>query len=236
MTERTFTPLEYLSLAHRFIVAIDGPAGSGKSSVSRAVALELGYGFLDTGACYRAIAWNVLQKEIAAENVDAIIGTLADFSFHITVDPKNFCVTAGETDITHAIREPRVVAVVSHIARIPEVRSWLHGRFRAIIGGTRFKGIVVEGRDITTVVAPDADVRILLTASEEARIGRRSAEQADQPADVAERLRSRDRLDSQVIDFMNAADGVITLDSTTLDFTQTVSAVIDVIKAHAVRN
>jgi cytidylate kinase len=139
-------------------------------------------------------------------------------------------VLVGEHDVTQEIREPEVTAVVSAVARIPEVREALTALFRRIIVGTARPGIIVEGRDITTVVAPDAPVRILLTASEEARMARRSAELSDHsPSKVGEQLLRRDAADSRVVDFMNAADGVVTVDSTDLDFDQTVDAVIDVI-------
>jgi len=136
-------------------------------------------------------------------------------------------VQVGDTDVTEAIREPRVSAVVSQVARIPEVRAYLVELFRSVIRNSLRPGIVTEGRDITTVVAPDADVRILLTATEEARMARRSAETPTQSADVtAQQLTSRDAQDSRVVDFMNAADGVTTVDSTHLDFEQTVNAVV----------
>ena len=138
----------------------------------------------------------------------------------------------GSDVITEDIREPRVTAIVSAVARVPEVRSFMVELFRGIMRGTDRPGIVVEGRDITTVVAPDAPVRILLTASEEARMGRRSAELAGIDASVtAKALTDRDAQDSRVVDFMNAADGVTTIDSTDLDFDQTVTAVVGLVRS-----
>ena len=137
----------------------------------------------------------------------------------------------GSETITEDIREPRVTAVVSAVARIPEVRAFMVELFRGVIRGSTKDGIVVEGRDITTVVAPDAEVRILLTASEEARMGRRSAELPGASAEkTARELSSRDAQDSRVVDFMNAAEGVPTLDSTELDFGQTVKAVVSLVR------
>ena len=212
------------------LVAIDGPAGSGKSSVSRAVARLLGFDYLDTGAAYRALAWYLQSREIDPEDVDAVTAALPGFDYSIGIEPDQYFVKVGDTVVTDAIREPAVSAAVSSVARIPEVRSHLTGLFRSIAAASPRIGVVVEGRDITTVVAPEAEVRILLTASEEARMARRSAEISTQSAEtVAEQLRSRDRADSQVVEFMSAADGVITVDSTHLDFEQTVDAVIDVI-------
>jgi cytidylate kinase len=212
------------------VVAIDGPAGSGKSSVSRATARALGFDYLDTGASYRALSWDLLDRGIDAAEADRVIEELERFDFRIGTDPDDYYVRVGSTDVTDAIREPRVTAVVSLVARIPEVRRGLNERFRAIMAGTPKPGIVAEGRDITTVVAPDAPVRILLTASEEARMGRRSKElTSETAAAVGEALRTRDEADSRVVDFMNAADGVTTVDSTELDFDQTVEAVVEVV-------
>ena len=214
------------------VVAIDGPAGSGKSSVSRAAARALGYAYQDTGAAYRALAWSALDRGVDTMDAASVIASLGDFDYRLGTDPDRFSVRVGETDVTEAIREPRVTGVVSDIARIPEVRVFLVELFRGVIRGTDRPGIITEGRDITTVVAPHADARILLTASEAARMGRRSAEIAGQSAEVtAQQLSARDRRDSRVVDFMNAADGVTTLDSTDLDFDQTVQAVIDLIRA-----
>jgi cytidylate kinase len=119
--------------------------------------------------------------------------------------------------------------VVSDVARIPEVRVALNDVFRRLIAATDRPGIVVEGRDITTVVTPDAPVRILLTADEDVRIARRSAELSPGAASTASQLRERDRRDAQVVDFLTAAPGVTTIDSTELDFGQTVQAVVDLV-------
>ena len=214
------------------VVALDGPAGSGKSSVSRAAARALGFDYQDTGAAYRALAWSALDRGIDTEDALAVVGSLGGFDYRIGTDPDHYSVTVGETDVTDAIREPRVTAVVSHIARVPEVRAFLVSLFRHVIRSSDKPGIITEGRDITTVVAPDADLRILLTATEEARMARRSAEIAGQSAEVtAKQLRSRDAQDSKVVDFMNAADGVTTVDSTNLDFDQTVEAVVALVRS-----
>jgi cytidylate kinase len=213
------------------VIAVDGPAGSGKSSVSKAAAKRLGFAYLDTGAAYRALAWHILDSGTDPEQSAEVIASLASFAYTIGTDPDGYGVRVGEIDVTDSIREPRVTAVVSAIARVPEVRAHLTGLFRGIISGSDRPGIVVEGRDITTVVAPDATARILLTASEEARMSRRSAELVTESAsDVAIALQKRDRADSRVVDFMTAADGVVTVDSTHLNFDETVDAVLDVIR------
>ena len=215
------------------VVAVDGPAGSGKSSVSRAAATRLGYAFLDTGAAYRALTWLALERGIDLDDSGAIVAELADFPYRTEARPEGSHVRVGDADVTIAIREPRISAVVSQIARVPEVREALTAAFRRIIAETRAPGIVVEGRDITTVVAPDAQVRILLTADETVRIARRSAELASADADTARQLRERDRKDAQVVDFLTAAEGVTTIDSTELDFEQTVDAVIEHVRRTA---
>ncbi|MCU1515067.1 MAG: cytidylate kinase [Microbacteriaceae bacterium] len=214
------------------VVAIDGPAGSGKSSVSRAAARALGFDYQDSGAAYRALALSALERGVSTEDAAAVIASLDGFDYQIGTDPDDYFVRVDGTDVTDAIREPRVTAVVSHIARVPEVRSYLVDLFRGIIEASSRPGIITEGRDITTVVSPTAPVRILLTASEEARMARRSAELPGQAAgDVGRQLSSRDAQDSRVVDFMNAADGVNTIDSTHLDFDQTVAAVVELVQA-----
>lgn len=214
------------------VVAIDGPAGSGKSSVSKASAKVLGFDYLDTGAAYRALAWYCLENGVDTLGPRDIVEELPRFEYAIGTDPENYFVRVGSDVITDDIREPRVTQIVSAVARVPEVRTYLVELFRSIIAASEKPGIVVEGRDITTVVAPDARVRILLTASEEARMSRRSAELTGIDASsVSKALKRRDAQDSRVVDFMNAADGVTTIDSTDLDFDQTVQAVVSLVQA-----
>lgn len=214
------------------VVAIDGPAGSGKSSVSRAAAALLGFGYLDSGAAYRALAWRCLEDGVRTDDAAELIRSLPGFDLRLGTDPDDYHVRVGSQDVTTQIREPRVTRVVSAVARVPEVRRFLVDLFRGIIHSTELPGIVVEGRDITTVVAPDAGVRILLTATEEARMARRSKELVgSDPQTTASELSSRDAQDSRVVDFMNAADGVTTIDSTDLDFDQTVKAVVHLVRS-----
>ena len=215
----------------RIVVAIDGPAGSGKSSVSRAAARVLGYSYQDTGAAYRGFALYCLQHGTDLSDAVTVAAALKDFEYEIGIDPDDYWVHVGGVDVTAEIREPWVSAAVSSVARIPEVRQYMVDLFRSIIETSFWPGILVEGRDITTVVAPDASVRILLTASEQVRIGRRSAELTGESAEsTARQLSSRDAQDSKVVDFLNAADGVTTLDSTDLDFDQTVAAVVALVR------
>jgi cytidylate kinase len=212
------------------VVAVDGPAGSGKSSVSKAASRALGYAYLDTGAAYRALTWVALENGIDTDDAAEVVELLDDFPYTTELGDEGTVVRVGDLDITNEIREPRVSAVVSDIAQIPAVRTALNDAFRRLIAETSAPGIVVEGRDITTVVAPDAAVRILLTADEAVRIARRSAELAPDAASTADQLRERDRRDAQVVDFMTAAPGDTTIDSTHLDFAQTVQAVVDLVQ------
>jgi cytidylate kinase len=215
------------------VVAIDGPAGSGKSSVSKQVARRLGYGFLDTGAAYRALAWLALERGTDTSDSTSVVDVMGDFDYAISLDPDEHWVRVGETDVTHAIREPRVSEAVSGVARVPAVRQAVNVLFRSMVASSGRPGVVVEGRDITTVVAPDAPVRILLTAAPEVRAARRSAELSSQDAAaVAAALHKRDASDSTVVDFHTAAPGVEVVDSTHLDFDQTVDAVIGVIRTN----
>jgi CMP/dCMP kinase len=217
------------------VVAVDGPAGSGKSSVSRAAAVKLGFAFLDTGAAYRALAWSVLEHEADPDDPDAVTRVLAGFTFESADDPDEHWVRVDGTDVTDAIREPRVTEAVSGIARVPAVREALNERFRARLAAAE-PGVVVEGRDITTVVAPDADVRVLLTASPEVRAARRARQLPDLHHEtVARAIAERDAKDSQVVDFLEAADGVTTLDSTDLDFDGTVDALVGLVQERVPR-
>jgi len=212
------------------IIAIDGPAGSGKSSVSKQAARALGYGYLDTGAAYRALAWHVLATGADTADDAAVKAAASDFPYAISLDPDDFWVRVGDADVTDAIREPRVSAAVSAVARIPEVRVQVNELFRSLAAASTRPGVVIEGRDITTVVAPDAPVRILLTAAPEVRAARRAAEVTGQDAAaVAAALHKRDASDAAVVDFLNAAPGVEVVDSTDLDFAQTVDAVLGVV-------
>ena len=224
-------------------VAIDGPAGVGKSSTSKALAKYFGFAYLDTGAMYRACAWWCLKQgiDLDAEQVDERVVTEAvgEFftgdHFDISVDPDNPSVSADGEDISEAIRSSEVSSHVSKVSNIIPVRNVLIAAQRAYIareesadsfsGGL---GVVAEGRDITTVVAPDAEVRILLTAREEVRQARRSGQSV---AGVgAEDVAARDRMDSKVTSFMTAADGVTTVDNSDMDFEHTLDVLIGMVE------
>lgn len=213
----------------QLVIAIDGPSGSGKSSVSKAVARELGAAYLDTGAMYRAITYSVLADGTDLSDANAIAQAVRDAQLEISVDPDAELVQIGGVDVTAAIREPRISEQVSTVATNLDARAELVRRQQEIIKANL--RIVAEGRDITTVVAPDADARILLTASEEARLRRRGLQLGGTQNDsqLANQVLARDAKDSTVVNFTQAADGVMTVDSSDLDFEQTIAAVLDAI-------
>lgn len=211
------------------IVAIDGPAGSGKSSVSKACARRLGFGYLDTGAAYRALAWACLNSGCDVDSETAVADQLEAMGQSRPLNPDQQVHVVFGTDITEAIRGQEVSQAVSLVAKHSVVRQRLNEGFRELADTTELPGIIIEGRDITTVVAPDAPVRILLTADEDVRIARRQAEGTGVDAQA---LVSRDRADSAVVNFMTAANGVTTIDTTHLSFDDSVQAVIDLVEAH----
>jgi cytidylate kinase len=154
----------------------------------------------------------------------------ATFEPRISLDPDVRTIAVGETDVTSAIRTPETTAAVAGVAKTLSVREKINDLFRRIVADASFPGVIVEGRDITTVVAPDAPARILLTAHPEVRAARRSKEMgAEDVAKVAEAMRQRDASDSTVVDFLNAAEGVTAVDTTHLNFDQSVDAVLAVI-------
>lgn len=222
------------------VVAVDGPSGSGKSSVCRRVAARLGLAYLDTGAMYRAATWWCLEQGVDLTDEDAVTAAVTAMDLVVGLDPEAPTVHVGGADVSGPIRTTRISESVSDVATNLEARAELGRRQRAVIesertgGRSHGRGVVVEGRDITTVIAPDADVRLLLTASEEARLARRAREVhgADDAASLAatrDQVVRRDARDSTVVEFRTAADGVVTIDSSELDLPQTVDAVLEAV-------
>jgi CMP/dCMP kinase len=227
-------------MSKHLVVAVDGPSGSGKSSVSRAAALALGIGYLDTGAMYRAVTWWCLEEGTDLDDRDAVAQATRDIPLEMGTDPARPSVHVNGREIEGAIRTTRVSEVVSKVATNTAVRPILQQLQRDLMDqiATRAGGVVAEGRDITTVVAPDADVRVLLTASVEARLRRRSRDLHGHDEDHAveatrDQIVRRDRDDSTVSDFMEAADGVTLVDTSDLDFAQSVEAVLAVVRREA---
>ncbi|MSS00331.1 (d)CMP kinase [Arthrobacter sp. BL-252-APC-1A] len=217
-------------LGKPLVVAIDGPSGSGKSSISREVARRLRANYLDTGAMYRAVTIACMRAGIDLGDAVAVEAAARNADIELSTSPDAEWVLVGGEDVTQAIREPEVSSNVSAVATTLGARAELVRRQQQLIKDSGLR-IVAEGRDITTVVAPTAEVRILLTASEEARLRRRGVQLggSQSAAALREQVLTRDVKDSTVVNFQQAADGVITVDSSDLDFEETVQAVLDVV-------
>ena len=212
------------------IIAIDGPSGAGKGTVARAVAQRLGYRHLDTGAMYRAVAWKALQDGLALDNEDAI----AALAERAALDVGPSAVQIDGRDVTTAIRTPQIDRAAAMTARLPKVRAVLVARQRA--EGER-AGIVVEGRDIGTVVFPNADVKIYLDASSEERARRRAADPAHGVgrqaalAEVESELKARDHSDStRTTSPLAVAKDAVHLDTTGLSIDEAVDKVMTIVR------
>lgn len=237
------------------VIAVDGPSGVGKSTQSRTLAATLGLAYLDTGAMYRAAAWWCQDQGVDlsgdAAHPDEALAAVQRMSLVMSTDPADQPVLVGGTDVTAAIRTPELSAVVSKVAVVPEVREVLITEQRRYLKESQVppgRGMVAEGRDVTSVVAPDADVRILLTADAQARADRRAAELAaagggENDAGLVESTRAavdlRDQRDSAASNFMTAGDGVTEFDSSTRRPEETEVALLEIVKqtcaARAVR-
>ena len=216
------------------VIAVDGPAGSGKSSVSRGVASRLDLRYLDTGAMYRAVTWGLLEAGVVVEDSEQVAREAGAVRITSTTDPRNPGIEVDGRDVSSQIRSAEVTAAVSAVSAVPSVRALLLELQReAVLGALRDgTGIVVEGRDIGSVVLPDADLKIYLTADPEERARRRSAEATGDgagPGGLAatqQRLLERDAKDSS----RAVAPLAVAPDATVLDTTDmSLPEVIDVI-------
>ncbi|UFU08155.1 (d)CMP kinase [Ruania halotolerans] len=236
------------------VVAIDGPSGSGKSTISRRVAATFGLGYLDTGAMYRAAAWWCIRQGADLTDRARVAELVREMPLEIGTDPATPAFLVGGEDVGTVIRSTEISTRVSAVATNLDVRAELQRRQRAVIaaesGGSdelnaapphhrshsEGRGVIAEGRDITTVVAPDADVRILLLADESARLARRTREMhgvVDERTLAATRdqVIRRDADDSTVSNFTTAADGVISVDTSALTLDEAVDAVSRIVAA-----
>lgn len=208
----------------RGVVAIDGPSGSGKSTVSKRLATRLGAGYLDTGAMYRAATWAVLRAGVDLADPDAIAAAVTAARRTITTDPAAVAVRVDGVAVDAEIRGPEVTGAVSAVSAVPAVRRTLIAEQQAVIAAARGRtGIVVEGRDIGAVVAPDADLKVFLTADAAERARRRSAETAGEVTTTQADLNRRDQADAKVTSPLAAAPDAVAVDTTTMP----IDAVVD---------
>jgi CMP/dCMP kinase len=218
------------------IIAVDGPAGSGKSSAARGVARALGLRYLDTGAMYRALTWWMIRQGVEVASPAAVAECARRPAIEVSTDARAPAIVVDGADVTGAIRTREVSNAVSVVARVPEVRARLVAMQREIIAAAceAGEGIVAEGRDIGTVVAPGAAVKVFLTASEVARAARRSADLAADPAATVDVTQSeqqrRDRIDAPQT--AKAADAV-QIDSTALGLDEVISAIVGLARQRA---
>jgi cytidylate kinase len=216
--------------APRLIIAIDGPSGAGKGTVARELAKRLDYRHVDTGAMYRAVAWKAVRNNVSLDDEDAV----AEIAQHATLDVGPGAVIIDGHDVTHAIRTPEIDRASAATARLPKVRSALVARQRREGEGG---GVVMEGRDIGSVVFPHADVKIYLDASPEERARRRAADpahgvsRAAAASDVANELEARDRSDrTRSTSPLTKAQDAVTVDTTALSIDETVEQVLDIVR------
>ena len=223
------------------MIAVDGPSGSGKSSAARGAARVLGLRYLDTGAMYRALTWWMLRAGVDVADAAEVAANAGRPAIEIGTDPDAPWVTVDGQDVTEAIRTREVTNAVSAVSAVSAVRQRLAAMQRAIIAETRASGggIVLEGRDIGTVVAPQAEVKIFLTASEAARAHRRARDLAADPAATValtrDELARRDRLDSTraVSPLLKAADAV-EIDTTAIGLGDVIAQIVGLAQHPAV--
>lgn len=220
------------------VIAVDGPSGSGKSSVSRAAASQFGYRYLDTGAMYRAVALWMSEHGIDVSDPQAVAAEVPNVELRSITDPANPGIELAGRDVEQAIRVDAVTSIVSAVSAVPEVRQALVQRQRdevteALNAGT---GIVMEGRDIGTTVLPNADVKIFLTADQEARAQRRAAQDQQEGRggevdSAAASLAARDAADSsRKASPLTKAEDAIEIDATFLSFDDVVQRVVEIIR------
>ena len=217
---------------HAPVIAVDGPAGSGKSSVCRGVASALGLRYLDTGAMYRAMTWWMLRHDVDVHDPEAVAARSAEPRIESGTDPLQPTITVDGADVAEAIRGEDVNAAVSPVSAVPQVRSRMQAMQRAVIedalaGG----GIVVEGRDIGSVVWPEAAVKVYLSADAAARALRRAAEEGGSDVDATrESLLARDRIDTtRTSSPLVLADGAVHVDTTDLTLDEVIETIVGMV-------
>ncbi len=216
----------------RIVVAVDGTSGSGKSSTCRGVAVRLGLRYLDTGAMFRALTWWLLREGVDVYDPRAVAARTAEPSMVSGTDPANPTIEVDGTDVAAAIRTDEVNRAVSPVSTVPEVRARLLELQREIIGAG---GIVVEGRDIASVVWPQAEVKVYLTADPGARAVRRAAEEGGSDLSATEQvLRERDRIDSgRTAAPLVMTDGAVQVDTTDHALEEVIDRVVELVRKAA---
>ncbi len=211
------------------VIAIDGPSGSGKSSTSRGVADRLGLDYLDTGAMYRAMTWALLRQGVDLADADAVAAASDAVTLASGTDPLDPTIHVDGTDVAEPIRTDEVTGSVSLVAAVPHVRELLVDLQRQVIAGS--DGIVVEGRDIGSVVAPDARVKIYLVADPAARAARRAAENGGADAAATEAaLAARDRIDStRAASPLVRSEGSVVVDGTHLTLDEVIDSIVGIV-------
>ena len=210
------------------VVAVDGPSGAGKSSASRGAAIALGLRYLDTGSMYRALTWWLLDQGVDVSDAATVGALAAEPVIEVGTDPRAPWVRVNGIDVSAAIRTREVTAAVSAVAAVPRVRAHLIAQQRDIIANA--PGIVAEGRDIGTVVAPDAPVKVFLTADSTARADRRAAETSWSAASTRVDQDRRDRLDAGQ---SAKAEDAVEIDSTRLDLDQVIDVIVRLARERA---
>jgi cytidylate kinase len=218
------------------VIALDGPSGTGKSTVARRLALRLRARYLDTGAMYRAATLAVLRSHVATSDESGVVAAVRAATIEISTDPSAASVRLGAQPVDHEIRSAEVTAAVSAVSAVAEVRSLLVAAQRALIGAG---GIVVEGRDIASVVWPQAEVQVYLTARAEVRARRRAGELGGETsvAAVAADIGRRDGLDStRATSPLTQAPGAVEVDTSDLNIDEVVDRLVDMATASQARD
>lgn len=214
-------------------VAIDGPAGAGKSTIARAAAAQLGFVYVDTGALYRTIGLAVCRRGIDGTDVPGILATLPEIRVGLTYQDGAQHVLLDGEDVSDAIRTPQISTYASQVSSVPEVRAYLLDLQRDL---ARRQSVIMDGRDIGTVILPNAKVKIFLTASPEKRAARRCAELREKGQDVTVEgiladMERRDALDaSRAVAPLKQAEDAVLVDTSDLTLEQSIEAVLTVIR------